>query len=172
MPTLQEGSLTFSFNNDWQVIKYDDSSFHTKHFQRFAGGSKAVDFIAFHGQELWLIEVKDYRAHPRTKTIDLYEEIASKVRATLAGLLAVNAVNHPSGDSETKSIIKSVFQKPYHLRVAFHLERSIPNRLSKLHKPDPKTDRDKLRQQLRPVDPHALVGNTAFFNDEGRWSVA
>ncbi len=169
MPTLQEGNLTFSFNDNWQVIKYDDSSFHTKYFQSFAGGSKAVDFIAFHNQELWLIEVKDYRVYARTKTIDLYVEIAGKVRATLAGLLAVNSRNHPSGDGETKSIIKSAFQRPYSLRVAFHLEGSITHK--SIHKPDPKNDRDALRRHLRPIDPHALVGDMTYFNARGLWIV-
>ena len=171
MPILQEGNLTFSFSNDWQAIKYDDSSFHTKYFQSFAGGSKAVDFIAFGNQELWLIEVKDYRLHARTKSTDLYLEIASKVRATLAGLLAITATNNPSGDSETKSIAQSIFKRSYQLRIALHLEQPIQH--SKLFPQviDPKTARDKLRQQLRSVDPHALVGDKTFFNAQHRWGV-
>ena len=60
---LVEGNLAFSFPAGWDAIKYDDSAHYRRHFQSFAGGSKAVDFVAFGGtsDELWLIQVKDYR---------------------------------------------------------------------------------------------------------------
>lgn len=73
----------------WWVWKYDDSSFHRNQFQGFAGGSKAMDAVAFAGDgTLWLIEVKDYRRHRRTKLGSVFAEVAAKVRATLAGLAA------------------------------------------------------------------------------------
>ena len=171
MPTFQEGSLTFTFDDDWQVVKYDDDTFHKKHFKEFAGGSKAVDFVAFGNGELWLIEFTDYRRPGSTKPSDLFLEVACKVRATLAGLVAAKSTSHASGDSQTKSIAQAALGRTYRLRIALHLEQ--PTKPSKLFPQavDPKTARDKLSQQLRPVVPHPIVGNMTDFNDLGLWRV-
>jgi hypothetical protein len=93
MPRVVEGSVTFDFPNGFVVQKLDDTTFYKKHFQSFAQGSKAVDFLAFDPKksELWFLEVKDYRAHRRIKTIDLFDEIAQKVLSSLACLLAMRA---------------------------------------------------------------------------------
>jgi len=79
--------MTLTMPAGWWVWKYDDSAFHRNQFQSFAGGSKAVDAVAMAtGDVLWLIELKDYRHHPRTKPSSVFAEVALKVRATLAGL--------------------------------------------------------------------------------------
>ena len=79
--TLEEGRLKFQFEEAFVPWKYDDSS--------FAGGAKGVDFLCHTKDTLWLIEVKDYRAHERQKSQDLSEEVAEKVRDTLGGLAAL-----------------------------------------------------------------------------------
>jgi hypothetical protein len=71
----------------WWIWKYDDSDFHQTQFQNFAGGSKAMDAVALDPVgTLWMIELKDYRHHPRRKPSSVFDEVASKVRSTLAGL--------------------------------------------------------------------------------------
>ena len=72
-------------------MKYDETHFYRKHFQHCAA-SKCVDLVAFNtdtNEPLWLIEIKDYRAQRRTKTQDLCDELAQKVRDTLANLFLV-----------------------------------------------------------------------------------
>ena len=74
MGKITEGKLTIEFPTNWQVMKYDETTFYQKHFQKLAE-SKAVDFVAFEDgsdDQLWLIELKDYRIHPRTKAGDLF----------------------------------------------------------------------------------------------------
>ena len=87
--TLEEGRLKFQFEEASVSWKYDDSSFYRNQFQSFAGGAKGVDFLCHTKDTVWLIEVKDYRAHERQKSQDLSEEVAEKVRDTLAGLAAL-----------------------------------------------------------------------------------
>ena len=61
-----------------------------------AAGVKAVGIVAVDQMStVWLIEVKDYRFHERTKAIDIADEIAIKVRDSLAMFLAaaMNANN-------------------------------------------------------------------------------
>ena len=167
-----EGRLTFSFPPGWDALKYDESTFHKKHFQSFAGGSKAVDFVAFKPDELWLIEVKDYRARTRTKSPDLFEEIARKVQATLAGLVAVKSESGSSGDTTTRDFSKRALRSFRRLRIAVHLEQSgKPSRLFP-HVIDPKNAHDKLRKTVHAVDPRAIIGNAAFFNSRNLWAVA
>ena len=102
MPTLQEGGLRFDFPDDESdVVRYDGSSFYRQQFQRVCGGAKAVDFIVVEQERTWLIEVKDYRRSPRTKTVDISDEVAAKVRDTLAGLAACRC---NSGDAEERGL--------------------------------------------------------------------
>lgn len=85
--SLDVDGKRFMFPSDWQALKYDDSAFHRHQFQNFAGGSKAMDVVALSpDRELWLIEVKDYTLHRRVKRGSPFDEVAAKVRATLAGL--------------------------------------------------------------------------------------
>ena len=77
MPTISEGDLTFQFPSGSHVGKYDDWAFYRNQFSKIPG-TKAVDFVCVHGTECWLIEVKDYRFHPRTKPTNIAHEVARK----------------------------------------------------------------------------------------------
>jgi hypothetical protein len=168
---IVEGSLIFTFDPSWLVLKYDDTAFYKNHFQNFAGGSKAVDIIAWRAPELWLIEVKDYRAYARTKTIDLFDEVATKVTATLAGLMAVAATNNISDDTDTQTFARLILQHYQQLRVALHLEQ--PQKPSKVFPlvVDPKNARDALRRKLRFIDHRAIVSGNSTPNQRIQWHV-
>lgn len=48
-----------------------------------------MDLAFIEANTLWLIEVKDYRQHHRTKTIPLIDELAAKLQDTLnSGLMS------------------------------------------------------------------------------------
>lgn len=68
MPTLSVDTLTFDFPDPFAATKYDAWSYYRDQFSRMWDGIKAVDLLAVDGDKTtWLIEVKDYRAHARTK---------------------------------------------------------------------------------------------------------
>jgi len=142
----------------WWIWKYDDSTFHRNQFQGFAGGSKAVDAVALSSDgTLWLIEVKDYRQHRRTKPSSVFAEVAAKVRATLAGLAVART---KANDPDERNLAAQAMQC-LKLRVALQLTQ--PNRPSRLFPQviDPQDARDKMRRELRAVDAHPLCMSSA-----------
>ena len=126
MTEITEEALTFTFPSSWQVSKADEWSFYRNQFaKRFDGvrlackkcnaevrcrecntvktiGTKAVDILAIDSESVaWLIEVKDYRRHQRTKAINLADEIAVKVRDSLAMFIVLAMGIKPSPSGET-----------------------------------------------------------------------
>lgn len=86
---IVEGRLTFSFPAQSVATKYDEWTHYRNQFNSAFGGTKAVDFLHISNNQGWMIEVKDYREHSRTKPADIADEVACKVRDTLAGLISV-----------------------------------------------------------------------------------
>jgi hypothetical protein len=88
---LDEKRLRFSFDDDWRVVRWDRHPAYTDGI-RALPGTKAVDFVAVHRGEPHFIEVTDFREHrietkQQLASGDLVDEVASKVRDTLAGLI-------------------------------------------------------------------------------------
>ena len=153
MPTISEGKLLFTFPETWTASKLDEWSFYRNQFQSVCGGTKAIDILAIDHRCCWQIEIKDYRQHPRTKAIDLAEEIAEKVRDCLAMLVAA-AFN--ANDQLEKTMARDAVCCT-RLRVVLHLEQ--PMKHSKLFPRaiDPAKVQLRLRQLLKAIDPHPLV---------------
>ena len=164
MPTISEGDLTFQFPSGSHVGKYDDWAFYRNQFSKIPG-TKAVDFVCVHGTECWLIEVKDYRFHPRTKPTNIAHEVASKARDTLAGLAAAR---RNAGGEEERTLAQQALSTS-RWRVALHLEQ--PQHPSRLRPTpiDPANVRMNLRKVLRGIDPHAVVADAA--SPQGPWAV-
>ncbi len=153
--------LAFSFPVDWAVTKYDDWSFYRNQFGRMRSGAKALDLLAMASSATaWLIEVKDYRRHLRTKPSCVSEEVAQKAFDTLAAMLpaAINA-SEPSERNFAGSMLKAKT-----LRIVLHLEQ--PTKASKLFpRPiDPSNIQQKLRQLVKPIDAHPLVVEKSRMN--------
>lgn len=55
---IKEGNLTFNFGEHIRAVKFDDTNFYRKKFNRLPGG-KGVDIIADSRDHLQLIEVKN-----------------------------------------------------------------------------------------------------------------
>ena len=167
MPSITEGALTFQFPDGWQITKFDTWSFYRNQFQKVCGGAKAIDMLAIASNRcVWAIEVKDYRGHPRTKTIELTDEVAYKVRDSLAALVAAR-IN--ANDPEEKAMSNAALACN-RIRVVLHLEQ--PAKHSKLFPRaiDPAQVTQKLRQLLKAIDPHPQVVAIGRLGDVG-WSV-
>ncbi|ATJ83383.1 hypothetical protein ACFPTY_10205 [Halomonas beimenensis] len=165
--TLTEQQLAFTFADGAEPSQYDDWSFYRNQFNAVCGGTKAVDFVCLDGDQLWLIEVKDYRRHRRTKVIDLGDEIAHKVRDTLAGLVAASC---NANDAEERHMARQAVGRS-RLRVVLHLEQ--PRNPSRLfpRAVDPDDVRLKLKQRLKAVDPHPKVVDQFALGAEVPWTV-
>lgn len=153
MPSLSEGQLTFNFPDNWRASKYDEWSFYRNQFQRVSD-AKAVDILAIDpGGCVWTIEIKDYRQHQRTKTIDLATEIAEKVRDSLAALVAARL---NANDAEEKAMAVSAL-RCRGLRVVIHLEQPIKHSKLFPRAIDPADVKQRLKQLIKAIDPHPLV---------------
>ncbi len=166
MTEIQEGQLRFVFPDHCEAAKYDAWEFYRKSFQSIASGTKAVDIICISQDTSWLIEVKDYRHHPRTKPIDLDDEIARKVRDTLSGLAAASANAQDSGERvlATRALTKQRW------RVALHIEQQPGSKL----RPQPINRADvlqKLRRRLKAIDAQPLVVDGPKFGSDEPWIV-
>lgn len=160
MPTShQEGRIGFQFPKGWQVVRPGKSAFYQRHFQHFCGRQKEMDFLlADPDGALWMLEVKDYTTDARTKPQDLMDEVAVKVRDSLAMLAAASANDHtdPAKVGDLARFVLPLTQ----IRVVLHLENPVkPSRLF----PGAKLAADPtqlLRTKLRSVDARALVVST------------
>lgn len=168
MTEVQEGDLGFSFPAQCNARKYEEWSFYRNQFQSVAGGSKAVDMLCLDRDTVWLIEVKDYRKHPRKKAVDLGDEVASKVRDTLAGLAAASA---NANDDEEKELARRALATR-RWRVALHLEQ--PRVRSRLRpRPfDVASILSKLRsKKLKAIDARPVVLNLEHHHPGIPWTV-
>ena len=153
MREFEEGDLKFTFPDHCEVGRYDEWSFYRNQFSPTAGGSKAVDILCVSASAAWLIEVKDYRQHRRLKLSDIEDELAGKVRDTLAGLAAASA---NANDLDERSLARRAL-RARRWKVALHLEQP---RVSTRLRPKPfdvANVRLKVRQKVRAVDAHPVI---------------
>jgi hypothetical protein len=150
-------TLQFHFPDEWPVVTcFDTWSFYRNQFQRLQG-IKAVDLIALDIRHcMWLIEVKDYRHHARTKAIELADEIAFKVVHSLAALLPAQANANDENERQMAKRCLSAHQ----LRVVLHLEQPIKHSKLFPRAIDPANLKQQLKQGLKAIDPHPLVLET------------
>ena len=167
MCKIIEGKLEFIFPDGWKALKLDGTEFYRKHFQNFAD-SKCVDIASFqaNGGELWLIEVKDYRINRRTKTLDLFDELALKVRDSLALLFLAKC----KPEINSFNFVHIAADKPK-IRVVLHLEQTAkPSKLYP-HIVERDNARRKLAQTVRVVDPHPLFCEMSAMPHDCPWVV-
>lgn len=167
MTALDVDGLAFSFPKAWVTSKYDEWSFYRNQFSKIRDGLKAVDLIARDPDDtVWLIEVKDYRRHRRTKTIDLGSEIQHKVLDTLAALLPAKA----NANSSDESAFAGQAVRAKRIRVVLHLEQPRKHSFLFPRAINPAGVEQKLKVLLKPIDAHPLVVEKAEMRSLA-WSV-
>jgi hypothetical protein len=165
MPYVDEGGFRYRFPETWVAVKFDELTFYKNQIENFAGGTKAVDVVAVDNvsRTLWLIEAKDFRTYAREKKLPIPQELAEKVRGTLACLMAGRANAGATGDDNTDSLWANALRER-RIRFIFHYEQ--PNRQSRLFPQsiDPKDLKDILDRAVRAADPHPVAGGQAAIN--------
>ncbi|MEZ5951736.1 MAG: hypothetical protein R3C12_21500 [Planctomycetaceae bacterium] len=115
---------------------------------------KSVDIVALDANSVaWFIEIKDYRRHRRTKTINLADEIAIKVKDSLAMVFAA-AVN--ANDAVEKRQAQALLRATT-IKVVLHLEQPVKTSRLFPRAIDPAIVVQRLRQLVRPIDAHPSV---------------
>lgn len=168
MPSITVDRFVFELPEGSTFLKYDDCTYYRKHFNDFAS-SKAVDLLVLtpRNAELWMVEIKDYRIKRRANPVRLFDEVAAKVRDTLAGLAAARiTANDPQSQAFAADAMRAE-----RFRVVFLLEQ--PRKPSKLFPRvvDPATASTALRKALRAVDPHALFVDASVLTERTAWTV-
>lgn len=177
MPTLIEKQLQFEFPNNWDAEKFDDTSFYRNQFSKLSNarlvcskceagvecpscghrnvvGTKGTDFLVIEPtQTCWHIECKDYRKTRISSFEFLADEVAIKVRDTLACLVVAQ---HNANDDAEQDIARKATRAKRH-RIVLHLEQPSSGRSL-----DSTTIRranvlQKLKQFVKSIDPHPLV---------------
>ena len=168
MTEIMEGNLRFRFQADCNASKYDDWSFYRNQFQNFANGSKAIDILCVKQNVSWLIEIKDYSQHSRTKSKEIADEVAEKVRDTLAGLASV--AKNANDCHERRLARQALANRKW--RVVLHLEQ--PATPSKL-RPKLVNTADLLQKlkskKLRAVDAHPKIFSRSTCPGSIPWTV-
>jgi hypothetical protein len=167
MTVITEGRLQFTFGGSCQAEKYDEWSFFRNQFQNICGGAKAVDIVCLSNNTCWLIEIKDYRQHKRTKPQDIGDEVALKVRDTLAGLVAakMNAIEANEKDFSKKALQGNVIKVVLHLEQPEKQSRLFPNTI------DPVAVKQSLKRQLKAIDAHPSIVNKNNLSTNMDWTV-
>ena len=167
MTEIHEGDLKFTFPDHCEVGKYDEWSFYRNQFNSVAGGSKAVDILCVSPDSAWLIEIKDYRQHRREKPTGIVDELALKVRDTLAGLAAASA---NANDRDERALARRALQV-HRWRVVLHLEQ--PNVRSRFRpKPfDVANVLSNVRRKVKAVDAHPLILDRETDRPNVPWTV-
>ena len=158
MPSITEGKLEFTFPDDWNVSKYEEWQHYKQQFIKVGISVKAVDVLANEPRNCcWLLEIKDYREHVRTKTIDLAEEISSKgsghpVRLSRGSILART--------TKMKKNWARQGLRAKSLKVVLHLQQ--PSKNSKLFPRaiSAASVLQRLKQLIKAIDPHPRVVET------------
>ena len=159
MTNIHEGSLIFSFSDVCDVLKYDNWSFYRERFQRIQN-TKAVDILCVTNEAAWLIEIKDYGNHDRNKSGRIEDEVAQKVRDTLAGLAAADA----NGNNMEQQIAGKALNK-HRWRVVLHVEPAdnLVCNISNIQ--------INLQKLLQAIDGRPLVTNTKYAFENTPWTV-
>lgn len=153
LPVFDVDGLAFDIPATFLATKYDGWAFYRNQVERM-DGAKAVDLliIAQDGSEMFLVEVKDYSRHARTKPSTLADEMAAKVLHSLGGILAARTravVNLEQAAADAACRARK-------LRVVLHLEQpAAPTPFRQAI--NAANLQIKLRQTLKAFDPHVLV---------------
>ena len=177
MPTITEGQLKFDFPNGWQSSKFDKWIFYRNQFMRLAeasmncrkckdtircakcgdrkvAGTKGVDILAIAPDSIcWQIEIKDYRLTRESSFAFLADEVALKVRDTLACLVAARINANDAGEKQ----LADAGLRCNGLRVVLHLEQPIPKSPLESLASRRANVLQRLRQLVKAIDPRPLV---------------
>jgi len=172
MKTVTEGKQTFSFPDDWYVVKYDDTNFYRKSVEKCAD-TKAVDILALSDTDMWMIEAKDFRSYridnkERIANHDLVDEFARKVRDTIAGLYGAHRSTTEQLSCFCNHLFPSVAKK---INVILFLEEDRPSEKHKSFKRARSNMKKAVEKHLKFLNVRCNILNRQELTAHLNWSV-
>lgn len=189
MTAITEGSLTFTFPEEWKVSKFDEWSFYREQFMKVAdakmhcsqcdselicahcgnnrvAGAKGVDIIAIDSNQCcWCVEIKDYRLSTRQRASELADVVALKVRDTLAALAVARMNANEIGEQD----MAGHAMRSRSFRVILHLELPVESRLGQNQSLRTNLTQ-RLKQLVKAIDAHPRVVDKDHLNSF-EWTV-
>ena len=160
---FEEGTIRFQFRPRWEVIKFDEHPAYRRGIEEL-DETKAVDFVGLLDDELYFIEVKDFRGYriqtkQRVQGGELWIEIGQKVRDSLAGI--VSAYRTSSIEPELWSnLFDALKDKEQLLKVVLWLEEDcLPHQEHRMQKSRLSTRTKELKRKFRWLTTKVLVCN-------------
>jgi len=123
---MKEGKLEFNFALSFDVVSFDDTDYYRNHFVKIQKGIKAIDILAIHNSENYMIEVKDY-THPETKNLSEIQLIEDIIKKVICSLSAIYPMSFKANSQEEKNIA-SKFLRNSELFIIFHIELPPPRK--------------------------------------------
>lgn len=159
---IREQNLLFTFRDSWLVVKLDDHRDYRNGLGKLAG-SKAVDFLGIHQNQLYFIEAKDFRGHrienqERLRSGQLTTEIGQKVRDSVACIVAAY---RQSGNSEWQPYLKILRDQRKLVKVVVWLEYDLPADPYTRKKDRASIATKEFKKKLRWLTTTVLVANMA-----------
>lgn len=114
--TIDVDGILFAFSEGWDVEKFDD----WPQFRKLSGkyAIQGCDIVAFDGDVLWLLEVKDYTYPGAKLPANLPVIVGKKGAGTLAVLHALAKHEHPSA----QQVFASRCLRAKQINIALHIE--------------------------------------------------
>ena len=173
MTIIEERNQRLTFDDTWQVVKFDDHAQHKRRAVSLQGevepgervSTRAVDIVALRKGQLYLIELKDFRLEPgvnRHRWLNegcgLRVEVPAKVRDTVATL--VGALRQ--SDCDDLRPMAQALSGEAKLKVALLLETGYapsPNARNPNEPQFAKLMMNEMKQRLSFLDVRPLVLN-------------
>ena len=168
-----EGEYCFNFEAGYYVCRFECSSFYSHQAQNFCNSCKEMDFVLYNParQELWLIEVKDYRFNTRPKVGELVGKLCRKVRDCLF-LLRTAALCAPEEYPEEGISLRDMARMSLEarsIRLAFTIELGRTGLFPPCSMLS--TIRDLLYRQMRFIDPYMICLPITQSGSYAPWSI-
>lgn len=173
MPNIiDEGSLRFTFPDEWNSIKFDDTNFYRDRLDKL-NNTKAIDILAKYENTLHFIEVKDFRQHrienqQRQTSGELMIEVAQKFRDTLAGLVGAARWNNENLSVYFQQLLEHPNDK---IEVVLFLERDDTEKVL-AHKKIAHADlKNTLQQLLKAYNVRCRILSIDTLPRDSLWTV-
>lgn len=160
---FEEGFFQFEFDDHWQVVKFDMHPGYRNGIEKL-DGTKAVDFAGVLDNDVYFIEVKDFRHYrieneQRLIKGDLPIELGQKVKDSVACVIGANRT--ASDLTVWEPFVQILSDRSKVIKIALWLEYDSPSYPAKRSKVQASVQSNQFKSKLKWLTSQVLVVNLA-----------